>query len=95
MGGGRALRTIVTVVMNALVVAAVLLTARMVVQFFGSLAAQPWGGALLSITDFMVLPFDVSSIKTPYGGVFDVAAAVSIVVLLGIEWGLSVVRWRL
>lgn len=95
MGPNRGLRTLVSILMNVLLVAALLVTVRMVVQFFGSLAAQPWGSALMSITDTLVLPLDFNLIKTPYGGGFDIAAAVTVVALLFLEWVLSVVRWRL
>lgn len=95
VSGGRTLRTLVSVIMNILVVIAVLVTIRMVVQFFGSLSGQPWGGAIVSISDIFVFPLGLSEIKTPYGGVFEIAAALSIVILLGVEWVLSVVRWQL
>lgn len=80
--------------MDILVVLAIALTVRLVVVFFGQLAAQGWGHAVVAITDRMVIPFGVSAIKTPYGGVFDVQAALTIVVLLGAEWVLSGVRAR-
>lgn len=95
MSTNRGVRTLVSLLMNALVVVAVLVTSRMVVQFFGSLSAQPWGSALISVTNVLVLPVDLALIKTPYGGGFDLAAALSVIVFLGVEWVLSVVRWRL
>lgn len=87
-------RMLFTVAMNVLVVLAIALTVRLVVLFFGQLAAQGWAEAVVALTDPITLPLGVDPIKTPYGGVFDVAAAVTIVVLLGAEWLLSILRSR-
>lgn len=91
----RPARTFVTVVMDVLVVLAIALTIALVVAFFGQLAAQSWGHTVLALTKPLVIPFGVSPIKTPYGGVFSVNAALTIVVLLGLEWVLSGIRSRL
>jgi len=87
-------RMVFTVLMNVLVVLAIALTVRLVVLFFGQLSAQGWGEAVIAITDPIVLPVGLEPIKTPYGGVFDVAAAVTVIVLLAAEWLLSVLRSR-
>jgi len=81
--------------MDLLVVIAVLLTARVFVEFFGAIAAKSWAQALIALTNPIVafVP-DLESVKTPYGGIFDVAAAVAVVAVLGIEWLLSFVRSR-
>jgi hypothetical protein len=63
-------------------------------MFFGSVAALPWADAFVGFTDLVVIPFGAEPIKTPYGGVFDVNAAITIVVLLLAEWVLSSVRSR-
>ena len=87
-------RTILTVIMNVLVVLAIALTARLVVEFFGQLAAQQWAKTLVALTTPVVIPFGIDSIKTPYGGIFDVNAAVTVGVFLGAEWLLSGMRTR-
>jgi uncharacterized protein YggT (Ycf19 family) len=91
---GRPVRTVLTVVMDILVVVAIAETVRLIVLFFGALASQGWGEAIVALTDPITIPFGVEAIKTPYGGVFDVDTALTVVVLLLIEWVLSVVRSR-
>lgn len=87
-------RTIVTVIMDILVVLAIAEVLRLVVTFFGQLASQSWAGAVIAITDPLTIPFGFEVIKTPYGGGFDVNAALTVVALLLIEWVLSVIRSR-
>ncbi|MDP2183198.1 MAG: hypothetical protein Q8K99_11605 [Actinomycetota bacterium] len=90
----RPLRPVITVLMNLLVIVAVIDTARIVVSFFGALAATAWGAALIKVTAYTVFPLGAAAIKTPYGGGFDVDAAVTVVALLMAEWLLSVARNR-
>jgi uncharacterized membrane protein (DUF2068 family) len=90
----KPLRTVLTIVMDVLVAVAIALTVRLVIEFFGQLASQSWAEAIIALTNPLVLPLGVDDIKTPYGGVFDVEAAISIVVYLVAEWLLSVVRSR-
>ena len=90
----RPMRSLISVVMNVLVVVAVLLTIRIVVVFFGALASQAWAGPIITITDYLTIPFGVEAFKTPYGGVFDADAAITIGVLLLAEWVLSLMRHR-
>ena len=80
--------------MDVLIACAVALTARLCVGFFGQLAAQSWGKAVLAFTHMLVIPFGFHAIKTPYGGAFDVNAAATIGVLLVAEWVLSGIRSR-
>lgn len=88
----KAGRTVLTIIMDALVLVAVALVARMVIAFFGVLAARGWGGAVLAVTEPLTIPFGVADIKTPYGGVFDVEAALTVLVLMLGEWVLSMIR---
>lgn len=88
-------RTVLSIVMDLIIVAAVAETVRMVVAFFGQLASQEWGKTIISLTDLITLPLGLDAIKTPYGGVFDVNGALTIVVFLLIEWALSSVRYRI
>lgn len=87
-------RTLVTIVMDILVVLAVLVTAAVVVAFFGQLASQHWGKTILALSKPLIIPFGIAPIKTPYGGVFAINAALTVLVLLGIEWILSGIRSR-
>lgn len=87
-------RSVLTVVMDLLIVVAIADTLRLVVRFFGQVASTGWGEAIVALTNPVTIPFGFEAIKTPYGGVFDVDAAATIVVLLLIEWVLSVVRSR-
>ena len=94
MAATRSLRFAVMVVMNVFWVIALLLTARVLVEYFGGLAATAGGQGLLRVTDVFVLPVGIPAPRTPYGGVYDVEAAVTIVVVLLLEWMLSIVRSR-
>lgn len=90
----KPIRSIITVIMNLLVIAAVLLAIAVVVEFFGALSAQAWGEAIVKVANVITVPFGVGLIKTGYGGAFDVDAALTVLLLLLIEWGLSSVRVR-
>jgi hypothetical protein len=85
-------RQILTIVMDLLVILAVILVLRIVVEFFGVLAAQSWGKSLLSVTRFLVVPFKLKAIATPYGGAFDIDASATVLLLLAVEWALGVAR---
>ena len=91
---GKATRTVITIIMDILVALAILLTVRLVVVFFGQLAAQSWGKGIAELAGYVTLPLGIEALKTPYGGVFDVDAGLTIVILLAAEWLLSVVRSR-
>lgn len=88
----RPVRTLVTVVMDVLVFLAIVVVLRIVVEFSGALAAMSWGKSLLALTKTLVIPFGIKSIRTPYGGVFDIVASLTVVVLLGLEWALGLAR---
>lgn len=90
----KPVRSILTIVMDLLVAVAIALTVRLIVVFFGQLASQAWAEAVVNFTALFVIPFGIDTIKTPYGGYFDVSAALTIVVVLVIEWVLSVIRAR-
>jgi hypothetical protein len=90
----RSVRTLITIVMDLFIVVAIVLTARLCVMFFGQLAAQGWGKSIVALTAPLVIPFGVAAIKTPYGGSFQVETALTIVVVLVVEWVLSGIRVR-
>jgi len=94
VSGSNPVRTILTIIMDLLIVVAIAVTLRIVIVFFGELAKQSWGEAIIAFTNPVTLPLGIDSIQTPYGGVFDVGAALTVALLLIAEWVLSVVRTR-
>jgi hypothetical protein len=90
--GSAPVRTVITLLMDVLIGVAIVLVAHMVIVFFGQIAAQPWAKSVVDLTRRIVAPLGVAGIKTPYGGIFDVDAAGTIFIVLGIEWVLGVVR---
>lgn len=88
-------RTFVTIVMNLLVVAAVLTTVRIFVRYFGVLESSGPGEAIVVASNPFVASVGFQDVRSPYAGVFDVNATVSIVGILLVEWLLSVVRTRI
>jgi hypothetical protein len=87
-------RTLVGILADLLVVVAIVLTARVLVEFFGQLAAKPWGHAVIALTNPIVLPLGVTAPKTPYGGTFDVNACLTVIVLVALDWVLSSIKDR-
>ena len=94
VSSGKPMRNVITVLMDLLVILAIFLTIVIVVRFFGALAAQTWGSVVVRVGALLTVPFGVDAIKTPYGGVLDVNAALTVGVMLLIEWGLGVARSR-
>lgn len=94
MSNSKPVRSVLTILMDILIVVAIAETLRLVVRFFGQLAAQGWGEVVIAFTNPVTLQLGAEAIKTPYGGVFDVNAAVTVVILLVAEWALSVARSR-
>jgi hypothetical protein len=80
--------------MDILVVVAIAETLRLVVLFFGTLESSNWGEVVVALTNPLTLPLGFEDIKTPYGGVFEIDAAITIVIVLVVEWVLSVIRSR-
>lgn len=92
--GSRAIRTTLAIIVNVLIVIAVLLAARLVVLFTAPFTHSGIGGAIIKATGFLVIPFGFPVITTPYGGVFSVNVALTIVVVLLADWVLSGLRDR-
>lgn len=90
----KPVRTILTIVMDLLVLLAVCLTIGVVVRFFGGLSGTEVGEQYLRFVTVITLPLGLEAFKTPYGGVFDVNATVSVGIVLLVEWALSVARRR-
>jgi hypothetical protein len=92
--GGRAIRSLLTVIIDVVIIAAVALAIRLAVLFSGQISSQGWAQAYDAVTRHFVIPFGAHSITTPYHGVFDVNCAFSVLALIAVEWGLSLVRDR-
>lgn len=85
-------RALLTIIMDVLVLVAIVDVARLIVVFFGELAKLGWAQAIIAFTDYLVIPFGVRPIPTPYGGNFEVNVALTIVGLMLVEWVLSIAR---
>lgn len=88
----RLLRLALTVCMDLLVLVAIIVTGGLVVRFFGSLTSSEFGRAAAPVLQALRLPLGLGGIKTPYGGVFDVDAALTAVGALFLEWVLAGIR---
>jgi hypothetical protein len=91
---GRALRAVLTILVYVLIVVLVLLSLREIVVFSRRIASQSWAQAIDMVAGYLVLPFGQPNVNTPYHGVFDVDNALTILVVVLAEWGLSAVRDR-
>ena len=85
-------RTVLTAVINVLTFCAIVDTVRLGVRFSGKFAAHEWGKLVVTLSDPLVFPLGFRAVKTPYGGVFDVDAALMIAAFLVIETVLSGIR---
>jgi hypothetical protein len=90
----KGLKSLLLVVMDILWVVAVALVVRIVVAFFGTLATSDLGMKYLELSRYLVIPFGVDAISTPYAGYFDIDATITVGLLLLVEWGLSALRRR-
>lgn len=76
-----------------LLVASILLLGRIILLFFGSLKTVPGYEQILAITDYLIGPLDsIVPIKTPYGGIFDIAAAGVLVTAMLLEYVFQNIR---
>jgi hypothetical protein len=84
---------LLTALMDAALVLAVLLVIRLAIGFFGVTAVHPAGRWYLAITRPLAVPVvGDRAVRTPYGGVFGVDAGIVIFGLLLAEWALAVMR---
>lgn len=88
------LSTLITIGMNVLVIIAVLLTVRLVVRYFGVLSGSAPGELLVAASRVFVLPLALTDVRSLYGGVFDLSASVTVMIVLLAEWLLSALRAR-
>lgn len=89
---GRFERALLTVMLDLAVLGAILLTARLVVEFFGAMAAGPVGTLVVRLSDHLILPLGLAGRKTPYGGIFNMDATATVLLLLVVQPVLSRAR---
>lgn len=94
MSASSRARPLMTIAMNVVLAVAIVLAVRVVIEFFGALAASPPGAAVVDATAFLVPDLGISHMRTPYGGIFEPEAAFVIGALLLIEWALALARSR-
>ena len=87
-------RSFLLFLMDAIFLVAVLDVARIVVMFFGSLADTTVGQRYTDLTSYLVIPFGIEQLSTPFGGYFDVDTILTIVLLLILEGILGLSRKR-
>ena len=84
---------LLTALMDAALVLALLLLLRLAVGFFGVMTVHPAGHWYLAVTRPLAVPVVGGwAPRTPYGGVFSVDAGIVILGLLVVEWALA--TWR-
>lgn len=88
------IRTAITVLTDVLFAWAAVLALSMVIRFFGALSASLAATAFLRFADRLAFPIDAPVVATPYGGSFEVAVAYTVLVLLVVEWLVTVFRRR-
>lgn len=91
----RLIRNLLGVAIGVLVVAMVALLVRVIFEFFGALHAGEFYRRLISLTTPIVFPFPVDSFSTPYAGVFDVKATLTLLAVLLAEFVLTSIRRRI
>lgn len=69
----------------------VLIVARLVLLFFGSLKSLPGYQFVINITNLIISPFKIAEvISTPYAGYFDLTAVIILILLIIAEYGLGI-----
>ena len=87
-------RRALTLLMDALVLIAVAVTAGIVSRFFGAVDSTLVGGRLGDIASALTVPLGLPSWQTPYAGAFHADTGVTVALVLCAEWLLSVFRRR-
>ncbi len=87
------LGTVLRVLVFAVIAVGILLLARIIFLFFGSLKTVPGYEQVVTITDSFVGPLkSIEPVKTPYDGIFDIAATGALLVALVVEFMLQGVQ---
>jgi len=85
-GVGRAVKVLV----SAVVIASIIVLARIVFVFFGQLKTLPGYQFIIDLSGLLTAPFkSVGTVKTPYSGYFDIGATVLLMLLIFVEFILS------
>jgi len=81
------LTTIMRLLVFASIAVGILLLARIILVFFGSLKTVPGYDQVVAITDSIIGPLkSIAPVKTPYEGIFDIAATGALLVALALEF---------
>ena len=81
------LTTIMRILVFASIAVGILLLARIILLFFGSLKTVPGYEQVTSITDSFIGPLkSIAPVKTPYEGIFDIAATGALLIALVLEF---------
>lgn len=86
------MRTVLLIVIDILVVIGLLLLARLFVVFFKPLAISPIATPLVSFTEPLVLPLKLTRVATPFQGFFEFNTAVTVLIILVVDYLLATVR---
>jgi len=78
--------------MDALLLVAALLFARILIEFFRQLSVQEWASQFVRFTAPLAPRLGFADITSPYHGVFDVSTAVTFLAALVAEWVVALVR---
>lgn len=91
---GSGLRAVLTIAIDIAIVVAVAVVFHLIFVFTRPIAHQSWALAYDALVGRLVIPFGARPIATPYGGIFDIDGAGTVLVALLVDWGLSVARDR-
>lgn len=81
------LTTVMRLLIFASIAAGILLLARIIFLFFGSLKTVPGYEQVVSLTESFIGPLkSIAPIKTPYDGIFDIAATGALMIALVLEF---------
>jgi len=87
------LTTIIRLLVFVSIAVGILLLARIIFLFFGSLKTVPGYGQVVTLTDSFIGPLkSIAPIKTPYDGIFDIAATGALMIALVLEFVLQSVQ---
>jgi uncharacterized protein YggT (Ycf19 family) len=87
------LTTILRVLVFATIAVGILLLARIILLFFGSLKTVPGYEQVVTLTESFIGPLkSIEPVKTPYEGIFDIAATGALLIALVLEFMLQGVQ---
>lgn len=87
------LTTIVRILVFVFIGIGILLLARIIFLFFGSLKTVPGYEQVMTYSDVFIKPLgSIESVNTPYDGIFDIAATGGLLIALVLEFVLASVQ---